>query len=91
MSRFDVTVQITLREGIAVPEGATIERALPALGFVGVSDVRVGKTIRFAVDAESPDAARAQAEAMCERLLANPVIEDSEVAVVTGTTGTEAR
>ena len=51
--RFDARVEVTLREGIADPEGATIERALPALGFAGVHDVRAGKSFRLSVDAET--------------------------------------
>jgi phosphoribosylformylglycinamidine synthase subunit PurS len=77
--KFHVAVEVRLREGIADPQGQTIERALPALGFDGVEGVRVGKMIRFELDA--PDAAGAQREVdeMCERFLANPVIEDVEV------------
>ena len=73
---FSVTVEISLREGIADPEGLTIERALPALGFSGVSDVRVGKSLHLIVEAAGEAEARQQVEAMCERFLANPVIED---------------
>lgn len=73
---FDVAVEVSLRDGIADPEGLTIERALPALGFSGVSGVRVGKSLRFVVEASDEDEARTQVEAMCERFLANPVIED---------------
>ena len=58
-----------------LPRGATVERALPALGYANVSDVSIAKTIRLVVDADSLDAARAQVDDMCERLLANPVIE----------------
>ena len=55
---FDVTVEVSLRPGIADPQGATIERALPALGFGGVSGVSVGKSIRFQVEAvDRPTAA----------------------------------
>lgn len=78
---FDVAVEVRLRPGIADPEGATIERALPALGFQGVSGVSVGKSIRFAVDAENEAAARALVDDMCERFLTNPVIEDSDVTI----------
>ncbi len=78
---FDVAVEVSLREGIADPEGLTIERALPALGFSGVSGVRVGKSLRFMVEAPDEAEARKQVEAMCERLLANPVIEDVAIAV----------
>ena len=76
---FDVTVEVSLREGIADPEGLTIERALPALGFNGVSDVRVGKSLRFVVEASDEPEAISQVESMCERFLANPVIEDVNI------------
>ena len=72
-----VIVEVTLREGIADPEGATIERALPALGFEGVTEVRAGKFFRLEVDAESPHEALEKAQALAERLLSNPVIEDA--------------
>jgi len=52
-----------------------VERALPALGYRNVSEIRVGKAIRLVVDAPDEAAARTQVEEMCERLLANPVIE----------------
>ena len=77
--RFEVRVEVRLRPGIADPEGATIERALPALGFEGVDGVRVGKSIRFTVEAPDQETARATAEAMADSLLANPVIEDAAV------------
>ena len=79
--RFSARVEVRLRPGIADPEGATIERALPALGFDDMSGVRAGRAFRFVV--EAPDAATAAARAveLADRLLANPVIEDSEVAV----------
>ncbi len=79
--RFDARVEVTLREGIADPEGATIERALPALGFTGVRDVRAGKSFRLSVDAESEAAARELAQSLADRLLANPVIERATVEV----------
>lgn len=82
--RFSVLVEVRLRPGIADPQGATIERALPALGFSGVEKVRVGKAVRFEVDAADEEAARGEAAAMAERLLANPVIEDAEVTVLSG-------
>lgn len=70
-----------LKDGIADPQGQTIERALPALGFGGVHDVRVGKRIELQVDADDPSQARDRVDEMCERLLANPVIEAYEVIV----------
>jgi phosphoribosylformylglycinamidine synthase len=81
--RFGVLVEVRLRPGIADPQGATIERALPALGFAGVHDVQVGKAIRFTVEASDEAAARTRAEELSQRLLANPVIESTDVTVTT--------
>jgi phosphoribosylformylglycinamidine synthase PurS subunit len=81
VSAFSVLVEVTLRPGIADPQGATIERALPALGFAGVRGVTVGKAIRLTIDADSADAARAQADELCRRFLTNPVIEDAVITV----------
>ena len=78
---YSVIVDVTLREGIADPEGATIERALPALGFGGVSDVKAGKQFRMIIEAESEAAALEKATSLGERLLYNPVIEDSRATV----------
>ena len=79
MSRWEVLVEVSPRAEIADPAGATIERALAALGFEGVSGVRVGKAIRMEVAAADASEARAVTEQMCERLLANPVIEDARI------------
>lgn len=79
--RFPVLVEVRLRPGIADPAGATIQRALPALGFDGVREVRVGKAIRFNVEAADEAAARRQVDELCQRLLANPVIEDTSVTI----------
>ena len=73
--RFDARVEVTLREGIADPEGATIERALPALGFTGVHEVRAGRSFRLVLDADSETAALELAQSLADRLLANPVLE----------------
>ncbi len=78
---YDVLVEVSPRRGIADPEGSTIERSLPALGFDGVSEVRVGKAIRLRVEAPSAEAAAALVEDMCSRFLTNPVIEDARVEV----------
>ena len=74
-------VNVTLKPGIADPQGQTIERALPALGYSGVDNVRVGKLIELEIDAETLEDARASVEEMCDRLLANPVIEAYEVTI----------
>lgn len=72
----NVRVYITPKQGIRDPQGATVERALPALGFEGVSEVRIGKFIELRLDGVSGEQARAQVDDMCRRLLANPIIED---------------
>jgi phosphoribosylformylglycinamidine synthase PurS subunit len=66
-------VLIRPKEGILDPQGQTVERALPALGFAGVSDVRVGRMVELNVEDES------RLPEICERLLTNPLIEDYEL------------
>jgi phosphoribosylformylglycinamidine synthase subunit PurS len=78
---YPVVVDVTLRDGIADPEGATIERALPALGFTGVHHLRAGRSFRFEVDAPDEASALEVAAALAERLLSNPVIEQTAVRV----------
>jgi len=81
MTAFEVLVEVTLRPGIADPQGATIERSLPLLGVAGVSDVRVGKAIRLSVEAVDEDEARRLVDDLCARFLTNPVIEDATVSL----------
>ncbi len=78
---YPVVVDVSLRPGIADPEGATIERALPALGFTGVSAVRAGKSFRLVIDAPDEATARDRARALADRVLSNPVIEVATVRV----------
>jgi phosphoribosylformylglycinamidine synthase subunit PurS len=66
-------VLIRPKVGILDPQGEAVQRALPALGFAGVNDVHVGRLVELDV----PDPA--QLEPMCEKLLANPLVEDYEV------------
>ena len=81
---YSVLVEVKLREGIADPQGATIERSLPHLGFHGVRGVGVGKAIRFEIEAGDEAAARAEVEDLCRRFLTNPVIEDAEITITAG-------
>jgi phosphoribosylformylglycinamidine synthase len=78
---FAVLVEVRLRPGISDPQGATIERSLPHLGFDGIRGVSVGKAIRFTIEADSEAAARAEVDDLCHRFLTNPVIEDSDVTI----------
>jgi phosphoribosylformylglycinamidine synthase len=66
------------KAGILDPQGKAVERALPALGFDGVGEVHVGRLIELEVDDPS------RLEEMCERLLANPLIEDYEIELTDG-------
>ena len=66
-------VLIRPKQGILDPQGQTVERALPALGFAGVSEVRVGRMVELDVEDES------RLPEICERLLTNPLIEDYEI------------
>ena len=79
--KYSAEVSVMLKPGIADPQGQTIEKALPALGYGGVSQVRVGKQIHLDVEAQDPDEAKTQVLEMCEQLLANPVIESYEVTI----------
>ncbi len=81
---FEAFVEVRRHPGIADPEGATIERALPTLGFAGVTDVSVGKAFRLTVEAPDETAARATVESLAERLLANPVLEEVRVSLSAG-------
>ena len=68
-------VQVTLKAAVLDPQGKAIEQALQALGFVGVGTVRQGKLIELDLKETDPDKAQANVEAMCQKLLANTVIE----------------
>ncbi|MEJ7715684.1 MAG: phosphoribosylformylglycinamidine synthase subunit PurS [Thermoleophilaceae bacterium] len=64
------------KEGILDPQGQAVERALPALGFAGVEEVRVGRVVELEVEDAS------LLDAMCQKLLANPLVEDYEIQLV---------
>ena len=81
MTTYEVLVEVTLRPGIADPAGATVERALPALGFPEVNGVRMGKAIRLRIDADDVEAARRRVDELSRRFLTNPVIEDFVVTI----------
>jgi phosphoribosylformylglycinamidine synthase subunit PurS len=74
-------VLIRPKEGILDPQGKAVERALPALGFEGIHDVRVGRLIELETD--DP----AKLDSLCEKLLANPLIEDFEIVLDEGSSG----
>jgi phosphoribosylformylglycinamidine synthase len=79
--RFEARIDVTHLPGISDPQGATVEKALPALGYTNVSEVKIGKTIRLVIESDDEHAARAQVDEMCHRLLANPVIEAFDISL----------
>lgn len=82
MSRFRVAVNISPRQGILDPQGKAVAEALHSLEFAEVRDVRVGRFLVLQVDAPDPAAASQRVRAMCDKLLANPVVEDYQIASV---------
>ena len=85
MSRYRVGVHIIPRRGILDPQGRTVADALHTLGFSGVSDVHVGRHVVVELEAQDRQSAERSTRDMCERLLANPVTEDYEIATVEAT------
>ena len=75
------TVYVTLKSGVLDPQGKAIEHALGALGFDGVEEVRQGKFIELHLDENDAEKARTRVTDMCERLLANTVIENYKVQI----------
>ncbi|GAB5549624.1 MAG: phosphoribosylformylglycinamidine synthase subunit PurS [Sandaracinaceae bacterium] len=75
-------IYVTLKREVLDPQGDAVKRALGSLEFGGVRDVRVGKLIEIELDDREPGAAEAELRAMCEKLLANPVIEDFRFEIV---------
>lgn len=71
-----IKIFVSLKNGVLDPQGKAIERSLHTLGFPEVKDVRMGKYLELTVEAPSRTAAESRAREMCEKLLANPVIED---------------
>jgi len=85
MSRYRIAVHIVPRRGILDPQGKTVADALHTLGFTSVRDVHVGRHIVVDLEAHDQQAAEQSTREMCERLLANPVTEDFEIATVEAT------
>lgn len=75
-------VLVTPKTGVLDPEGRAIQSALADLGYTDVADLRTGKIIELDLAISDPAAARAQATEMCEKLLANPVIEQYEIEIL---------
>lgn len=81
MAGLTAKIEVFLKAGVLDVQGKAVEAALHGLGWPGASDVRVGRVITLALAETDPAAAQAQATAMCDRLLANAVIERYDVSV----------
>ena len=79
MKTYTFEVLVTLKEGLADPQGKAVESALPSLGWTNVRHVRVGKHIKLDVEAADEASALEQVRGMAARLLSNPVIEEYQV------------
>jgi phosphoribosylformylglycinamidine synthase subunit PurS len=77
-----VKIYVSLKHGVLDPQGKAIESSLHTLGYSEVRDVRTGKCLELELDATSGSAAEARVREMCDRLLANPVIEDYRFEIV---------
>ena len=75
-------VSVTLKRGILDPQGQAVLHALGSLGYSGVKDVRVGKLLELELATNDTAGAEAEVKAMCERLLANTIIEDYRIELV---------
>ena len=75
-------VRVTLKHGVLDPQGKAIGNALASLGFAGIGEVRQGKLIEIDLSETDMARARAQLDAMCQELLANPVIEDYTIEII---------
>lgn len=82
MTHYRLEVRVKPRPGLLDPQGKAIHHSLNSLGWEGVEDVRVGKAIYIDMAAGSADDALEAVDAMCRKLLANPVTEDFEVSMV---------
>ncbi len=75
-------VTVTLKRGILDPQGQAILHALGSLGYSGVKDVRVGKLLELELSSGDPAGMEAKVKEMCEKLLANTIIEDYRIELV---------
>ncbi|MFH1683700.1 MAG: phosphoribosylformylglycinamidine synthase subunit PurS [Candidatus Margulisiibacteriota bacterium] len=78
---YEAQVKITLKKTVADPQGLTVKHALESFGFSGINAVRMGKFITLKLDAKDQAEAQEKAQKMCQKLLANPIIEDFSVEV----------
>ena len=75
-------VYITLKKGVLDPQGKVVSHALSSLGFDGIEEVRMGKFLEIRLNGEDREKAAREVEKMCQKILANPVIEDYRIEMI---------
>lgn len=81
MANYNATINITLRKNILDVQGKTVEHALHSIGYSNCSNVRIGKLVELNIEADSPEQAMELLTDACNRLIANPIIEDFEISI----------
>jgi phosphoribosylformylglycinamidine synthase len=79
---YKAQIKVTLRKSILDPQGKTVEHSIQSLGYKDVVDTRIGKYVELKIDSSSEEEAKKITEAVCSKLLANPVMEDYEYTIV---------
>ncbi|MBL7974168.1 MAG: phosphoribosylformylglycinamidine synthase subunit PurS [Candidatus Kapabacteria bacterium] len=79
--KYHASVDITLRQGILDVQGKTVEHALHSMEFGSISNVRIGKFVELNIEAPTQDSAYEAVKAACEKLIANPIMEDFHITV----------
>jgi phosphoribosylformylglycinamidine synthase PurS subunit len=74
-------IVVTLKKGVSDPQGLTVQNALKTMKYEGIQDVRIGKYIEVALNAQSEDQAKKEIQEICEKLLVNPIIEQYQYAL----------
>ena len=79
---YTVEIRVGLKKGVADPEGKNVRKTLGLLGLTNLGDVHTARLYRIDIDAESGEGARTEAAVMCEKLLANPVINSYDITIL---------
>jgi phosphoribosylformylglycinamidine synthase PurS subunit len=79
---YKAQIKVTLRKSILDPQGKTVEHSIQSLGYKDVVDTRIGKYVELKLNSQTEEDAKKITEAVCSKLLANPVMEDYEYTIV---------
>lgn len=79
---YKAQIKVTLRKSILDPQGKTVEHSIQSLGYKDVVDTRIGKYVELKLNSQTEEEAKKITEAVCSKLLANPVMEDYEYTII---------